>query len=156
MSKGFTLNPTFQKTWLGNPKYKLWLAVVPSDEKTARCILCKKDINVLVMGVSALESHATGKKQKSLMKERKQYSETFFSQKKSSERNAEKKEGQSTSTIQKETGKQKQSAKSIDQYAVSINSLNAEILWCMYVVKGHLSYNLCSNIKELFNVMFPG
>ena len=129
--------------------------MVPSDEKTARCILCKKDINVLVMGVSARESHATGKKQKSLMKERKQYSETFFSQKKSSERNAEKKEGQSTSTIQKETRKQKQSAKSIDQYAVSISSLNAEILWCMYVVKGHLSYNLCSNIKELFNVMFP-
>ena len=25
----------------------------------------------------------------------------------------------------------------------------------MYVVKGHLSYNLYSNIKELFNVMFP-
>ena len=107
------------------------------------------------MGVSALESHATGKKHKSLIKERKQYSETFFPQKKSSERNSEKEEGQSTSIIQKETGKQKQSAKSIDQYAVSINNLNAEILWCMYVVKGHLSYNLCSNIKELFNVMFP-
>ena len=57
--------------------------------------------------------------------------------------------------MQKETGKQKQSTKSIDQYAVSINSLNAGILWCMYVVKGHLSYNLGSNIKELFNVMFP-
>ena len=79
----------------------------------------------------------------------------FSLKKKSSERNSEKEEGQSTSIIQKETGKQKQSAKSIDQYAVSINSLNAEILWCMYVVKGHLSYNLCSNIKELFNVMFP-
>ena len=25
----------------------------------------------------------------------------------------------------------------------------------MYVVKGHLSCNLCSDIKELFNVMFP-
>ena len=25
----------------------------------------------------------------------------------------------------------------------------------MYVVKEHLSYNLCSIIKELFNVMFP-
>ena len=90
-----------------------------------------------------------------MIKERKQYSETFLSQKKSSERNSETEEGQSTSTIHKEIGKQKQSAKSIDQYAVSINSLNAEILWCMYVVKGHLSYNLCSNIMELFNVMFP-
>ena len=77
---------TFQKTWLENPKYKLWLAVVPSDEKIARCILCKKDINVSVMGVSALEFHAAGKKHKSLIKERKQYSETFFPQKKSSER----------------------------------------------------------------------
>ena len=146
MSKRIHSESTFQKTWLENPIYKLWLAMVPSDEKTARCILCKKDINVSVMGVSALEFHATGKKHKSLIKERKQYSETFFPQKKSSERNSEKEEGQSTSTIQKETGKQKQSAKSIDQYAVSINSLNAEILWCMYVVKGHLSYNLCSNI----------
>ena len=79
------------------------------------------------MGVSALESHATGEKHKSLIKERKQHSETFFPQKKSSERNSEKEERQSTSTIQKETGIQKQSAKSIDQYAVSINSLNAEM-----------------------------
>ena len=83
MSKRIHSESTFQKTWLENPKYKLWLAVVPSDEKTARCILCKKDINVLVMGVSALESHAKAKKHKSLIKERKQYSETFFPQKKS-------------------------------------------------------------------------
>ena len=92
MSKRIHSESTFQKTCLENPKYKLWLALVPSDEKTARCILCKKDINVSAMGVSALESHATGKKHKSLMKERKQYSETFFPQKKSSERNSEKEE----------------------------------------------------------------
>ena len=60
----------FQESWLDSTKYKLWLAQVPSDKSISRCILCKKDINASIMGVSAPESHAAGKKHTNLVEEK--------------------------------------------------------------------------------------
>ena len=78
MSKRVRSNASFQETWLDNIKYKIWLAQAPSDKNTARCILCKKDINISIMGVSALESHAAGKRHTDLLNERKKYKDVFF------------------------------------------------------------------------------
>ena len=71
MSKRIHSKATFQESWLDSTKYKSWLAQVPSDKSIARCILCKKEINVSIMRVSALESHTAGKKHRNLVEEKK-------------------------------------------------------------------------------------
>ena len=51
----------FREEWLTNVKYKLWIA--KTKEKTvARCTLCKSDISLSNMGISALDDHVTVKK----------------------------------------------------------------------------------------------
>ena len=62
MSKRIHSKATFQESWLDSTKCKSWLAQVPSDKSITRCILCKKDINVSIMGVIDFESHTAGKR----------------------------------------------------------------------------------------------
>ena len=56
---------TFKDEWLLNPKYKSWLKKVSSN--TVRCSFCNKHIDVLSMGVSALELRSNGKKHKQIL-----------------------------------------------------------------------------------------
>ena len=80
MSKRIHSKATFQESWLDSTKYKSWLAQVPSDKNIARCFLCKKNTNVSIMGVIALESHAAGKKHTNLVEEDKSIKAYFSSQ----------------------------------------------------------------------------
>ena len=59
---------TFKDEWLLNPKYKSWLNNISSN--TVRCSFCNKHIDVLSMGVSALESHSNGEKHKQILADR--------------------------------------------------------------------------------------
>ena len=45
--------------------------------------------------------------------------------------------------------------KEVDEYMISDNTLNAEILWCSKVVMNHFSYNSSEGLSKLFVVMFP-
>ena len=143
---------TFQEEWFTNTKYKLWIGK-SKDGKYARCILCCKDIDISSMGSSALDSHSTGKKHKQRVGERSQYSDIFFKKKTDSScigsSNSSLKKGE-TVTIGNPT-----QTGTIGHFQVSQNSLNAEILWCLKVVNGHLSYNSCSNLAQMFQYMFP-
>ena len=67
----------FQKEWLSNSKYKLWIARVKGT-KIASCNLCKSDISLSNMGSSALDDHACGKKHKQKVKERQQSLSLYF------------------------------------------------------------------------------
>ena len=152
MSKRVHSKASFQEKWLDNIKYKTWLAQAPSDKNTARCILCKKDINISIMGVSALESHAAGKRYTDLLNERKKYKDVFFIPTQSSNANK--------TTSQKSVGSSSSctisTSKSIDGFMASRNSIDAEIMWCMGVVKSHHSFNSRSDLKNIFTKMFPG
>ena len=44
-------------------------------------------------------------------------------------------------------------SKSIDGFMSSRNSIDAEILWCMNVVKTHHNFNSCSDLKNIFTKM---
>ena len=53
----------------------------------------------------------------------------------------------------KETEDSKNSG-SLDDLLLKNEVVNAEILWCLKLVAGHLSYNSCINISEIFKIMF--
>ena len=40
-------------------------------------------------------------------------------------------------------------------FIIDENTLNAEILWCLNVVKSHHTFRSCDPLKNLFKVMFP-
>ena len=71
MSKNKALsNSTFQDEWLCNDKYSKW--VVKTNQLTeARCLICRRDIDISIMGVSALKSHAAAAKRRKLISARK-------------------------------------------------------------------------------------
>ena len=151
MSKKVHSKASFQEKWLDNIKYKTWLAQAPSDKNTARCILCKKDINISTMGVSALESHAAGKRHTDLLNERKNYKDVFFIPTQSSNAN----KTTSQKSVDSSSSCTISTRKSINGFMASRNSIDAEILWCMNVVISHHSFNSCSDLKNIFTKMFP-
>ena len=132
MSKRVHSKASFQEKWLDNIKYKAWLAQAPSDKNTTRCILCKKDINISIMGVSALESgkrHTAGKRHTDLLNERKKYKDVFFIPAQSSNAN----NTTSQKSVDSSSSCTISSSKSIAGFRASRKSIDAEILWCMNV-----------------------
>ena len=45
-------------------------------------------------------------------------------------------------------------SESLDDLLLKNDVINAEILWCLKLLVGHLSYNSCSNISKIFKIMF--
>ena len=52
---------SFQDEWLSDPAFRSWISKIKNTHK-ACCFLCKTSFDISVMGVSALRSHAKGKK----------------------------------------------------------------------------------------------
>ena len=103
------------------------------------------------MGVSALESHAAGKRHTDLLIEGKKYKDVFFIPSQSS--NASKTTSQKS--VDSSSSSTISTSKSIDGFIASRNSIATAILWCMNVVKSHHSFNSCSDLKNIFTKMFP-
>ena len=53
----------FQNEWLASEDYSNW---VPNDRSRVKCSFCKTETDISDMGVSALDSHAAGKKDKQI------------------------------------------------------------------------------------------
>ena len=49
-----------------NDKYSKWV-VKTNQPSEGHCLICRKNVDVWIMGVSALESHAAGAKHKKLI-----------------------------------------------------------------------------------------
>ena len=43
-----------------------WVQAVPKDRSRVKCSICKTEIDISNMGISALDSHAAGKKHKQI------------------------------------------------------------------------------------------
>ena len=52
---------SFQDEWLSDPAFRSWISKNKNAHK-ACCFLCKTNFDISIMGVSALGSHAKGKK----------------------------------------------------------------------------------------------
>ena len=55
---------SFQANWLEKPEFKKWLARVPGDIWSAACKVCGKNFSLTSLGITAVTSHAKGKKHK--------------------------------------------------------------------------------------------
>ena len=118
---------TFKDEWLLNPNYKSWLNNISSN--TVRCSFCNKHIDVLFIGVSALESHSNSEKHKQILADWVKNYSIFFSKSSASSTDA----GKSVENLSSEnTCKNISSLDNI--VAVNDSSLNAEIIWCLKVV----------------------
>ena len=133
--------------WLLNPKYKSWVKQISSN--TARYSFCNKHIDVSSMGVSALESHSTSKKHKQIVSDRSKNYSMFFGKSSVSSPDPEKSVKNLSETLCKKNN-------TLDNFiAVSDNSLNPEILWCLKAINAHWSYNSCTDIAKLLHSMLP-
>ena len=115
----------------------------------ARCSICQRDFDLSTMGVSALLSHASGKKHKDKLTSLSKDSgiAIFFSRLK----DKESKSGASGSSKPINAIK---STQSIENFVVPANAIRAEILWFLKVVITHSSLRFCENLNELFQAMF--
>ena len=132
----------FQMSWLQDNFFKSWLKPekLPSQ---AICTLCNNAlISVDKMGVSALSSHAQGKKHKEKEKQQSPLSCLFFQP--SSSKLKQKESNSSTSS----------SSTTIDSLIISLSVSKAEIRWVLKVVSSSFSLHKCLNLNALFKEMF--
>ena len=144
---------TVQESWFGNLKYSLWVSKDGSNPSKALCKLCHKTVDLKSGGSFALDSHKKGQKHQELEKARKTNAMGLFV---SSQSSTSAKEGhlspQSTSNSSEVRSKEQ---KQLCSFIIDENTLNAEILWCLNVVKSHHTFRYCDPLKNLFKVMFP-
>ena len=144
---------TFQESWFGNPKYSLSVSKDGSNPSKALCKLCYKAIDLKFGSSFALDSHKKGQKHQKLKKARKTNAMGLFV---SSQSSTSAKEGplspQSTSNSSEVRSTEQ---KQLSSFIIDENTLNAEILWCLNVVKSHHTFRSCDPLKNLFKVMFP-
>ena len=150
---------TFQDEWFTDERFRLWIGKT-QNPKEGRCLICKKDFDISLMGVAALTSHAKGQKHNSKLSDKSSSADIRLMLGGS----MNKENIRPTTDKQKDSETNKQTVKSSDIPSSSMdklianqaNTLNAEILWCLRMVQAHESYNSCSDLSALFQRMFAG
>ena len=111
----------FNNNWLSDTRFSSWLAK-SSPKWRATCTICCKDFDISNMGVSALSSHAAGKKHRDMVVNKESCASSFFEPKRSESHNRAA-AGEKTPTI--------------TSMLVSSSISRAEILWVLKVVMSH-------------------
>lgn len=126
----------FNREWLTDPDFKDWLVEVP-DAKRAKCNLCRKDINLAAMGISALKSHAKGDTHKKNV----DFAETA-------------KRGQTLINFMKPaaTPEATPRASTLDNHVSTKEVARAEALWALNTVKQHYSYSSSAETMDIVKV----
>ena len=161
----------FQALWLNDIRFKSWLAEDPHDKKVARRTLCKKNINLLNMGISRLQLHMKeGTKHDNLAKEKIQQMQgastpiTAFFKKgstatstQSSLASTDVQPVSETDALSSESAAitPQQSSGSLSKYVTREEVTKAEILWAMKKVDANFSFNSCDGLGTLLAKMFP-
>ena len=110
----------FNDSWLTDSRFSKWLKKSHAKSK-AYCNLCGNDFDISNMGISALNSHSVGKKQKD-QESRDSNSIVFFKQQSSSSQSS-----------------QSMSKKIVESMIVPASALLVEILWTLKVSISHFS-----------------
>ena len=140
---GIKSKAAFQEEWLTSKLYKYWITQ-GKNKNYAKCVFCLKDIDLSTVGSAALDSHAKGAKHKTKIKDQSTGLDLFF--KKPNQTPVESQEQQQSSTS---------SCKTLDSYVLNDSTLNAEMLWCLKVIKCHFSRRSCEGLGKLFQKLFP-
>lgn len=135
----------FSDRWLQFSHYKDWLSR-GRDKYSARCTVCMREFDVSNMGETALRSHSKGQKHAELTRQKSETSvcsiRDLFAQKDASTSGSS-----SIGSSSKKT--------SLTEFVTRSDSLKAEVIWAMKVVKSHYSFNSCTDSQEVFAEMFP-
>ena len=143
----------FKDDWLKLDEFTTWL-MRGNDNLSARCRICKKSIDISGMGVSALKSHAKGKKHVQNFERTRSEEEStpdlhgFFSRPSTST-------GQGTSAGQGTSETASTSSSQVSPYLTKESTLKSEILWSLHTTMRHNSYRSNDEIPSLFQAMFP-
>ena len=130
---------TFQEEWLTSKLYKDCITQ-GKNKNYAKCLLCLKDIVLSTMGIAALELHAKEAKHKTKkIKDRSTGLYLFL-----------KKPNQTPVESQVQQQPSASSCKTLDTYVLNDSNLNAEILWCLKIIKCHFSLRSCEGLGKLF------
>ena len=138
----------FQEDYLSDPIYQVWVRKVPDKPTKAYCILCRSTLDIATGGKTALDSHQAGKTHSAKYSERlKNQIGNFFgaSSKQSSSKKKDEETGSSCSGIQSQLKL---------PFDLGAEVLDAEILWCLYMVETHQSFRSCDKLPKLFQRMF--
>jgi hypothetical protein len=147
----------FNDQWLSDERFADWIK--KASNTSAKCCKCCKLVDLSSMGVSALISHAAGKKhQKAVTACNASVTlSTFLAPSKTpvgtispEEKNES---GSCTADKGKNTATSSRSA-TLDHYVLQNAVTNAEILWALKVVLSKASLRSCEELKCLFQAMF--
>ena len=128
----------FNDNWLRDSLFKDWLRKDLETSRKARCTLCSKNFDISNMGVSALLSHQKGSRHIQLAN----HGNTINAYLTPSEsRDSDRVENQLSSSA-------------VSSLAVKNDVIKAEIIWVLKVVSSHFSFNSCSDINDVFKLMF--
>lgn len=128
----------FNDSWLSDQRFSEWLKKATAYR--AYCKLCAKDFDISNMGVSALVSHAGGKKHQEIQKS-KTACAGFFNKTGSSESNS--------ATVTKQANLQ-----TIPSIVIPLKVVKAEIMWVLKTVYNHFSLRSCLGLNEILKAMF--
>ena len=135
---------SFQDEWLSDPAFRSWISKTKNAHE-ARCFLCKTNFDISIMGVSALRSHAKGKKHQARASSSKVRSvdiRHFASNKENSDDYGEPVPPTASATA-------KTASTTVD-LSKKLHSVDAEIRWSLRMVNCHSSYNSCADLGAMF------
>ena len=125
----------------------------------AYCKLCYNTIDLKSGGSNALDSHQKGQKHQEFEETRKTNSmKLFLSSQFSKSSNVNQKEGplsHQSSLKSARVGPSEVQEGPLSTFVLDKNTLNAETVWCLNVVKSHHSLRSYDSLKNLFKVIFP-
>ena len=125
----------------------------------AYCKLCYNTIDLKSGGSNALDSHQKGQKHQEFEETRKTNSmKLFLSSQSSKSSNVNQKEGplsHQSSLKSARVGPSEVQEGPLSTFVLDKNTLNAETVWCLNVVKSHHSLRSYDSLKNLFKVIFP-
>ena len=129
---------SFKEEWLQDRDLKKWIQKVPGNQHGALCILCKKTVDITTMGKTALSSHASSNKHRTLISglESQESLSTFL-------------------TSPASPTPASHSSVTLNTYVTRREQLTAETWWCFKTVDSNFSYHSNEDISLLFGRMFP-
>ncbi|CAH0563016.1 unnamed protein product [Brassicogethes aeneus] len=145
----------FKTDWLTDPNFNLWVEECKSNSSVIFCKICKKNVDISNMGVSALKSHMKSVKHIKLTTainsttnvaqyfQNHQLSNSSLGiEKPSSSENKSRVVPEKTLSLQ-------------EKGLISEAVLKSEIIWTINMVLKHYSFNSSKNNGKLFSAMFP-
>lgn len=164
---------TFQNDWLDRQIHPdlFWIRKSSTSSTEAHCNVCARTFDISNMGISAVNSHANGKKHRDRVQAKLQ-STQYFSNLKVNSSQIEKQPSLQLSERLFSDNTNTENIKSLDvsetkntvksptnqkmtSYVVKDDVIRAEILWTLQYIYKHSSARSASDSTHLFPLMFP-